>query len=74
MFCFGFDSLQRLSLAVNRLVADLDIRQILTDSLAFENDDSKCNRVIRHLKARSPPTDEWIRNTADSGSLMMLLR
>ena len=53
---------------VSRMISDPVARQILIESLAFENVNSKCKRIIRPLKARSAPIDEWIRNTADIGS------
>ena len=40
----------------------------VNESLAFENDNSEYKRVIRSLKERSAPIDEWIRDTADIGS------
>jgi hypothetical protein len=49
--------LKRLTSAVNRIVSDSGVRQILIKSLAFENANSDCKRVIRPLKARSAPID-----------------
>lgn len=51
------DFLKRLTSAVNRIVSDSGVRQILIKSLAFENANSDCKRVIRPLKARSAPID-----------------
>ena len=36
--------------------------------MAFKNDNSECKRMIRPLKARSDPIDEWIWNIVDIGS------
>lgn len=43
--------LQTLTSAVNRTVLDPKVRQILIDSLAFENANSKYKKVIRFSKA-----------------------
>ena len=50
--------LQRLISAVNRIVSDSEVRKILIESLAFENANSECKRMMRPLKARSAPIDE----------------
>ena len=42
-----------LTLAVNRTVLDPEVRQILIESLAFENANSKYKKVIRFSKATS---------------------
>lgn len=42
------------------MAPDSEVRQILIESLAFENANSECERVVKQ--------DEWIRNTADIGS------
>jgi len=60
--------LKRLTSGVNRIVSDSEVRKILMESLAFKNTNPECKGVIRPLKARSAPIDEWIRNTADIGS------
>lgn len=57
-----------MSLAVNRMILNPEARQILFESLAFENDNLEWKRVISRLKARSAPMDEWIRNAVDIGS------
>ena len=54
--------------AANRIISDSEVRKILTKSLAFENANSECQRLIRPLKARSPPTAAWIRDIVDIGS------
>ena len=67
--------MQRLTSDKYRMISDSEVRQILIESLAFENANSECKRVIRPLKARSAPIDEWIRNIADIGpTLIKLLR
>lgn len=35
---------------VNRMISDPEVRKILTESLAFENANSECERMIRPLK------------------------
>ena len=52
--------LQRLTSAVNRMIPNSEARQIIIESLAFENANSLCKRIIRPLKARSAPLEEWI--------------
>lgn len=48
------------------MVSDPEVRQLLIKSLAFENSNLECKMVIRPLKARTAPVDEWIRNAADN--------
>lgn len=60
--------LQRLTSAVNKIVSDSEVRQILITFLAFENANSEYKSMIRPLKTRSEPIDEWIRNMADIDS------
>lgn len=57
--------LQRLTSAVNTMISDSEVEKILIESLAFENSNSKCKRVIRSLKARLASIDEYIRKTSD---------
>lgn len=47
------------------MITDAKVRQIIIEFLAFENANSEFKGVIRTLKARSAPIDEWIKNTAD---------
>lgn len=54
------DFLQRLTSAVNRMIPNSESRQIIIESLAFENAISQCKRVIRHLKARLALIQKWI--------------
>jgi hypothetical protein len=49
-----------LTSAVNRIVSDSEVIKILIESLVFENANSECKRMMRPLKARSAPIDEWI--------------
>ena len=62
------DLLQRLTSTVNRIVSDSEVIKILIESLVFENANSECKRMMRPLKARSAPIDEWIRTMAGIGS------
>ena len=57
------DFLQRLTSAVNRTVPDSEARRIIIESLAFENANAQCKRILRPLKARSAPIEDWIRET-----------
>lgn len=61
------DILYRLTSAVNKMISDPDARQILIGSLTFENTNVECKRVIRPLRAKSAPIEEWIRHTIDIG-------
>lgn len=56
--------LQRLTIALNRAISDPNAKEILIKSLAFENANDKCEKVIRPLKARSAPLYKWIKTTA----------
>ena len=57
------DFLHRLTSAVNRTVRDSEARRIIIESLAFENANTQCKRILRPLKARSAPIEDWIRET-----------
>lgn len=59
------DFFQRSISSVNKVVSYLEVRQILIKSLALENAKSECKGVIRSVKARSSPIDEWIRSMTD---------
>ena len=37
--------------------------RIIIESLAFENGNAKCKRILRPLKARSAPIEDWIHET-----------
>jgi hypothetical protein len=62
------DFLQRLVSAVNKVLSDPDVRQVLIETLAFENVNAKYKRAIRLLKAHTTPMDEWIRDMTDDAS------
>ena len=57
------DFLQRLTSEVNRMIPNSEARQIIIESLAFENANSLCKKLIRPLKEKSAPLEEWIRDT-----------
>lgn len=42
------------------MIADLEVKQILIESLTFENANSQYKKVIGPLKVRSTPIEEWI--------------
>jgi hypothetical protein len=65
--------LQRLTSAVNKIVSDSEVRQILMRSLAFENANSECKGAIRPFKATSEPIDEWTGNMAILDLMFMML-
>lgn len=54
--------------AVNRIVSDPEVRQILREFLAFENANSEGKGFIRPLNTRWKSINEWIRNMVVSGS------
>ena len=54
------DFLQRLTSAVNRMIPNSEARQIIIESLAFENASSLCKRIIRLLKVKLSSLEEWI--------------
>ena len=51
------DFLQRLTSVVNIIIPDLEARWII-ETLAFENGNSQCKRVISLLKVRLAPLEE----------------
>ena len=57
--------MQRLTSAIKRLISDSEFRQILIESLTFENDNLECKNLIRSLKERSVPIEGWIRDASD---------
>lgn len=63
------DFLQRLTIAINRAVSDTNLRQILTESLAFSNANIECKRILMPLKVRAAPLEEWIQYTNGIESL-----
>ena len=50
--------LQRLTSAVSRMTPNSEARQIVIESLTFENANSLCKRIIRPLKPRLAPLEE----------------
>lgn len=50
---------------MDRKLSDPEARKAVNESLAFKNANAECKRMIRPLKVRSAPTDEWIRNMTD---------
>ena len=55
--------LQRLTKAVQTGVTDPEARWVLIESLAFENDNIECKKILGLLKFISAPMDEWILQT-----------
>ena len=53
------DFLQRLTKAV-KIVTQVEARQVLTESLAFENANLECKKILGPLRVRSSLMDEWI--------------
>ena len=45
------------------MTPNLEAKQIIIESLAFENVNYQCKRIIRPLKTRSAPLEEWIQDT-----------
>ena len=54
------DFLQRLTSVINKMTPNSEARQIIIESLAFENANVQCKWAIRPLKVRSAPLEEWI--------------
>ena len=54
------DFLQRLTSAINRIIPNSEAIKIIIESLAFEKDNPLSKRIIRPLKVRSVPLEEWI--------------
>lgn len=50
------------------MILNLSARVIIILSLASENANSQCKRIIRHLKARSVLIEKWIQNTVSIDS------
>ena len=55
------DFLQRLT--VKRMIPNSEARQTIIDSLALENANSQCKRLIRPSKVRSTLLEKWIQDT-----------
>ena len=45
------------------MIPDSEARQIIIESLTFENASSQCKKIAMQLKAKSAPFEEWIRET-----------
>ena len=45
------------------MILNSDVRQIIIESLTFENANAQNNRVIKSLKSRSALLEEWIQDT-----------
>ncbi|XP_052610186.1 oxidized purine nucleoside triphosphate hydrolase isoform X1 [Peromyscus californicus insignis] len=67
------DFLQRLTSAVQKMVPNSEASQIIIESLAFENANAACKRIIRPLKARSAPLEDWIRDTVNVRLMTMMI-
>lgn len=50
--------LHRLILAANKAISDLEARQMVIETLAFENLNTEHKKVIRALKVRALPMDK----------------
>ena len=57
------DFVQRLIKALDIGVTDPEARRILLESLAFENANTECKKIIGPLRSRSAPMEEWIQHT-----------
>ena len=57
------DFLQRLTKAVQIGIPDPEARNIVIESLAYENANVECKRILGPLKIRSVPLDEWVLHT-----------
>lgn len=64
--------MQRLASAVNRIAPDSEVRQILIESLAFENANSECESVVRQDQDQKMNGLE-IRPTLDLKLMMLTL-
>ena len=57
------DVLQGLTKAVQIGITDLEAKQVLIESLAFENDSLECKKILGPIKVRSAPMDKCILHT-----------
>lgn len=68
----GFaDFLQRLVSAVDKAIPDPDRRQVLLETLAFENTIQNVKKLLSLTGAA--PMDKWIRARTDTGSNLYML-
>ncbi|ERE66692.1 RING finger protein [Cricetulus griseus] len=58
------DFLDRLTRAVDIQVADPAIRHSIVYTLAHDNANPMCKRILLPLKIRSAPLEEWVLHTA----------
>jgi hypothetical protein len=65
---FRFFFKQRFISAVNKTILDPDERQVLIETLAFENVNAQCKNSIRSLKEWAVPMDGWIKSMNDIDS------
>ena len=56
------DFLYRLINTLQIEVTDPEARQIILESLAFENANLESKKIIGPLRSRSTPMDEWIQH------------
>jgi hypothetical protein len=68
LFRFFFFFKQGLVSAVNKVSSDADARQVLIETLWFENLNTKCKKVIRPLTAPAAAMNKWIRAMTNIGS------
>ena len=54
-----------MTLVLKRMIPNSEVRWIIIESLAFENANAQHRRVIRPLKARWTPLEEWVWDTID---------
>ena len=68
------DFLQRLTLAVNRMIPNSEAGQTIIEYLAFKNTNPQCQRIIRPLNARSALLEAWIQDKSilDLMTIMIL--
>ncbi|XP_049981111.1 endogenous retrovirus group K member 5 Gag polyprotein-like [Alexandromys fortis] len=59
------DFLQRLTKAVQIGIPDPDTRRIMIESLAYENANVECKKILGPLRFRSAPLEEWVLHTLD---------
>ncbi|XP_049981722.1 uncharacterized protein [Alexandromys fortis] len=59
------DFLQRLTKAVQIGIPDPDARRIMIESLAYENANVECKKILGPLRFRSAPLEEWVLHTLD---------
>jgi hypothetical protein len=53
---------------MNKAISDPDTRQVLIETLVYDNANTKYKNVIRLLKAQVMPMDEWIRDKTNISS------